>query len=81
MTYAIREKQEEMRRNLSDEVFRQEKLDLLSAQVLAITRDLSAPNVARLLQQTTRSFGSNFTAGLKAIRELKQTLYFDHAYA
>jgi hypothetical protein len=80
ITDAIREKQAKMRKNLSDEVLRKERLGILSAQVLAIMRDISAPNVARLIQQTTRPFGSNYTAGLKAIRELQQTLYFDHAY-
>jgi hypothetical protein len=73
-TDAIRGKQAKMRKNLSDEVLRQERLDILSAQVLAIMRDLSAPNVARLIEQTIRPFSSNYTAGLKTIRELQQTL-------
>jgi hypothetical protein len=81
MTDAIREKQGKIRKNLSDEVVRQEKMDNYSAKVLSIMKDISAPNVARLLQQTTRPFKSNFTAALTAILELQQTLYFDHAYA
>jgi hypothetical protein len=81
MTHRIREKQERIRMNLSDEVQRQERLDNYSTKVLSIMNDISAPNVARLIQQTTRPFKSNFTAALTAILELQQTLYFDHAYA
>jgi hypothetical protein len=59
MTDPIREKQEKIPKDLSNEVLRQERLDILSAQVLSIMKEISAPNVARLLQQITRSFASN----------------------
>lgn len=81
MTDRIREKQERIRKHLSDELLRQERLDNYAAKVLSIMNDISAPNVARLIQQTTRPFKSNFNAALTAILELQQTLYFDHAYA
>jgi hypothetical protein len=80
MTDEIREKSGKMRKQVSDEDVRKERIDAQSAKALALMTEISAPHVARLQAQTARPFKSDFYGALKAIIALQDRLYFDEPH-
>jgi hypothetical protein len=80
MTDEIREKSGKMRKQVSDEDVRKERIDAQSAKALALMTEISAPHVARLQAQTARPFKSDFYGALKAILALQDRLYFDEPH-
>ena len=80
MSDNLREKAQRIRKTITEETIRKEKVDAQAAKVLTIMEELSAPNIVQHMRQTMKPHKANHEAALSAVLEVQHSLYFDKPF-